>query len=110
MQGNKRLNQRHVLRFHKEVATRLWSALRPSSQTSASDRGVYEFIDNNMADIGSSSKPEGTLAAMDGTHYQDPNEPTAEELKTLRKVPDNLPWSAFLVAVVELCERFTYYG
>ncbi|KAH3989776.1 di/tri peptide transporter 2 [Parastagonospora nodorum] len=36
--------------------------------------------------------------------------PTAEELRTLRKVGEPLPKSAFLVAVVELCERFTYYG
>ncbi|EEP75988.1 peptide transporter PTR2-A [Uncinocarpus reesii 1704] len=38
------------------------------------------------------------------------NEPTEDELNTLRKVAGPLPWSAFLVAVVELCERFAYYG
>lgn len=38
------------------------------------------------------------------------NEPTEEELATLRKVADHLPLSAFIVALVELCERFTYYG
>ncbi|KAF2001222.1 di/tri peptide transporter 2 [Amniculicola lignicola CBS 123094] len=37
-------------------------------------------------------------------------EPTEEERKTLRKIGDPLPKAAFLVAVVELCERFTYYG
>ena len=37
-------------------------------------------------------------------------EPTEEEVATLRKVADRLPWSAFIVALVELCERFTYYG
>jgi POT family proton-dependent oligopeptide transporter len=31
--------------------------------------------------------------------------PTAEDLKTLRKVGEPLPKSAFLVALVELCER-----
>ena len=36
--------------------------------------------------------------------------PTEEERITLRHVSDKLPWSAFLVAVIELCERFTYYG
>lgn len=36
--------------------------------------------------------------------------PTKEELKTLRKVGEPLPKAAFLVAIVELCERFTYYG
>ncbi|KAF3770757.1 hypothetical protein M406DRAFT_77536 [Cryphonectria parasitica EP155] len=40
----------------------------------------------------------------------DGDEPTDEERRTLRKVSDKLPWSAFLVCVVELCERFTYYG
>lgn len=52
-----------------------------------------------------------TIAASDAdTVTPDGDEPTEHELKTLRKVSDNLPWSAFLVAVVELCERFTYYG
>ncbi|KAF2013328.1 peptide transporter PTR2-A [Aaosphaeria arxii CBS 175.79] len=36
--------------------------------------------------------------------------PTAEEKKTLRHVGEPLPYAAFLVAIVELCERFTYYG
>ncbi|CAN6619063.1 peptide transporter Ptr2p [Trichomonascus vanleenenianus] len=36
--------------------------------------------------------------------------PTEEELSSLRKVADSLPMSAWLVAVVELCERFTYNG
>ena len=38
------------------------------------------------------------------------SEPTQEEIATLRKVADHLPLSAFIVALVELCERFTYYG
>ncbi|PGH06689.1 hypothetical protein AJ79_06473 [Helicocarpus griseus UAMH5409] len=38
------------------------------------------------------------------------DEPTEEDLANLRKIPEKLPWSAFLVAVVELCERFAYYG
>lgn len=40
----------------------------------------------------------------------DGDEITEEEKQTLRKVSDKLPWSTFLVAVVELCERFAYYG
>ena len=38
------------------------------------------------------------------------DEPTEEEKTTLRHVADKLPWSTFLVAIVELAERFTYYG
>ncbi|KAF8533872.1 POT family-domain-containing protein [Trichophaea hybrida] len=38
------------------------------------------------------------------------DEPTDEELATLRHVGDKIPYSAWLVAIVELAERFTYYG
>ncbi|KAK7532568.1 peptide transporter PTR2-A [Phyllosticta citricarpa] len=40
----------------------------------------------------------------------DDDVPTDAERRTLRKVPDRLPWSASLIAIVELCERFAYYG
>lgn len=36
--------------------------------------------------------------------------PTEEDLATLRKVPDTIPWPSYTVAFVELCERFSYYG
>lgn len=36
--------------------------------------------------------------------------PTDEEMKTLRRVSDKLPWPTFSIAFVELCERFSYYG
>lgn len=36
--------------------------------------------------------------------------PTEDEMKTLRRVPDKVPWKAFPIAFVELCERFSYYG
>lgn len=36
--------------------------------------------------------------------------PTDEELKTLRRVSGKIPWAAYTVAFVELCERFSYYG
>lgn len=36
--------------------------------------------------------------------------PTQEDLLLLPRVADKLPYGAFLVAVVELCERFAYYG
>jgi POT family proton-dependent oligopeptide transporter len=38
------------------------------------------------------------------------DEPTAEELLTLRRVSGKIPWTAFTIAFVELCERFGYYG
>jgi POT family proton-dependent oligopeptide transporter len=36
--------------------------------------------------------------------------PTEEEWKSLREVADSVPKSAFLVILIEFCERFTYYG
>ncbi|KAF8964719.1 peptide transporter ptr2 [Entomortierella lignicola] len=41
---------------------------------------------------------------------EDGREPTLEEESTLRRVADTIPASAWLVVVVEFCERFTYYG
>lgn len=37
-------------------------------------------------------------------------EPTKYEKSTLRHVGEALPFTVFLVAIIELCERFTYYG
>ena len=45
-----------------------------------------------------------------GSSYSGDEEPTDEERKTLRRIGDKFPASAYLIAVVELCERFTYYG
>ncbi|KAG9506020.1 hypothetical protein J7337_002994 [Fusarium musae] len=36
--------------------------------------------------------------------------PTAEELDTLRRVPNKIPIKLFSIAFIELCERFSYYG
>ncbi|KAF8860317.1 PTR2-domain-containing protein [Acephala macrosclerotiorum] len=36
--------------------------------------------------------------------------PTEEELHTLRRVADHIPWKVYTLAFVELCERFSYYG
>lgn len=35
---------------------------------------------------------------------------TEEDLATLRRVSGQTPWTAYTVAFVELCERFSYYG
>ncbi|CAO3614947.1 unnamed protein product [Cunninghamella blakesleeana] len=37
-------------------------------------------------------------------------EPTEEDWKTLPEVSDKIPVSAYLVILIEFCERFTYYG
>ncbi|KAL0071117.1 hypothetical protein AAF712_001675 [Marasmius tenuissimus] len=36
--------------------------------------------------------------------------PTEEEKATLRRVSDKVPWNAYLIAIIEMAERFSYYG
>jgi len=36
--------------------------------------------------------------------------PTEEEIVTLRRVCDTIPWNAYLIAIVEMAERFSFYG
>ncbi|KZT02811.1 PTR2-domain-containing protein [Laetiporus sulphureus 93-53] len=48
------------------------------------------------------------LQLGDPEHFSD--FPTEEERLKLRRVADAIPWSAYLVAFVELAERFSYYG
>lgn len=43
-------------------------------------------------------------------HVNDYKRPTEEEMRTLRRVSGKIPWTAFTVAFIELCERFSYYG
>ncbi|KAF8906911.1 peptide transporter PTR2A [Mucidula mucida] len=42
---------------------------------------------------------------FDGVEY-----PTEEEIATLRRVSDTIPWTAYLIAIVEMAERFSFYG
>jgi hypothetical protein len=65
---------------------------------------------SSMQDMAGSSFEKPFDDLDDQQPSLDDDEPTEEEKKALRKVADTLPWSAFLVAAVELCERFTYYG
>ncbi|KAG6895513.1 hypothetical protein C0992_000897 [Termitomyces sp. T32_za158] len=48
-------------------------------------------------------------SASDDIH-DGPVSPTEEEKQTLRRVSDTIPWSAYLIAFVELAERFSFYG
>lgn len=59
-------------------------------------------------------KPDGVIEtvalSVESERSREEDEPTEEEVAKLRHISDKIPWSAFLVAVIELCERFTYYG
>ncbi|KAI9029846.1 POT family-domain-containing protein [Phycomyces nitens] len=49
---------------------------------------------------------------QESIHGEEPHGPvpTEEEWKTLPEVSDSIPIAAFLVIMIEFCERFTYYG
>lgn len=50
---------------------------------------------------------KGTFQDTEAGSAIDGEEPTEHEKKTLRRIGDKFPASAYLIAVVELCERFT---
>ena len=41
-------------------------------------------------------------------HHDD--DVSEDDLKNLRRVSGKIPWTAYTIAFVELCERFSYYG
>lgn len=53
---------------------------------------------------------EGDVSSLSSGASVHGDRPTEEEMATLRHIPDIVPARAFLVALVELAERFTYYG
>ena len=59
-----------------------------------------------------SEKPQvGTVSTDLSSHDADyADKPTEEELRTLPRISGAIPWSAYTIAFVELCERFGYYG
>ncbi|KAJ9239149.1 hypothetical protein DTO169E5_4439 [Paecilomyces variotii] len=70
-------------------------------ETPASEKTVAisdKGFDLNFQELGQEAFTDGRVA------------PTEEEKQTLRRVADRVPWTAYTVAFVELCERFSYYG
>lgn len=60
------------------------------------------------AEKSTASADASSLDVGDAATYE--GQPTAEELATLHRVSGPIPWSAYTIAFVELCERFGYYG
>lgn len=51
------------------------------------------------------SSAKEDLVGPSGEQY-----PTEEEWKTLRRVYGKVNWMIYVIGVVEMCERFAYYG
>jgi POT family proton-dependent oligopeptide transporter len=52
---------------------------------------------------------DGKATAQEN-YFDDELLPTPEELATLRRIPDKIPLKVYTIAMVELLERFSYYG
>ncbi|CAD6447301.1 18466f3b-73ad-4fcf-8272-7ef0a4ee24b0 [Sclerotinia trifoliorum] len=84
---------------HDETAPRM------SGNTISSNPARTESIKNEIALTANARQ-----SSFGAETVINEEEPTDEERRTLRRIGDSLPMSAWLVAIVELCERFSYYG
>lgn len=82
------------------------------------ERGSYTTVaqtEDQTAELTTHGKQASVDFEQDGGPSHDSSNagattPTLSDLSTLPRVSDTLPLSAFLIAIVELCERFAYYG
>jgi POT family proton-dependent oligopeptide transporter len=74
----------------------------------ASDLETLEVVRSYEPTLPTSIKE--SIGSASSTRNDDFEHPTEEELATLRRVSGQIPWTAYTVAFVELCERFSYYG
>ncbi len=72
----------------------------------ASGLEVVEATKAYHPEVHEPTKESSEAAVRDG----DFEIPTEHDLATLRRVSGKIPWSAYTIAFVELCERFSYYG
>jgi len=73
--------------------------------------GAGAFVTRGSVDMTAEKERRESDGALEaGEETLDGEEPTEHEKRHLRRVGENLPASAFLIAIVELCERFTFYG
>ncbi|KAF2876579.1 peptide transporter-like protein PTR2 [Massariosphaeria phaeospora] len=76
-----------------------------ASVAQTADPGTKTRVDNNpLIESGNILQEEGSSSPIEEDDL------TSDEYASLPRVADTLPWGVFLVAIVELCERFAYYG
>ncbi|KAL5526292.1 hypothetical protein ACEPAF_8015 [Sanghuangporus sanghuang] len=79
----------------------------------ADDAALAGLSEANRAEIDSEKTPstESINQPSLAHHHVDGTEiPTEEDMVSLRRIPDTLPFRAYMIAYVELAERFSYYG
>lgn len=69
------------------------------------------IIDTETYQISEEDKKNNAqISILDDQNFEDGEVPTQEEMDTLRHVSGKIPFRCWLIAVVELSERFSYYG
>lgn len=71
---------------------------------------LYEAKEKEALGIVRHSTDDSLPAPVEFEADLEGEEPTEEDLATLTRVSGKIPWTAFTIAFVELCERFGYYG
>ncbi|KIV76901.1 hypothetical protein PV11_08751 [Exophiala sideris] len=74
---------------------------------------TFNAAKHSHSGLNPTGQPASVIAGDpdDEDDEDDPNtSPTEEELLTLPRVADSIPWRVYTIAFVELCERFSYYG
>ncbi|PFH49857.1 hypothetical protein AMATHDRAFT_62389 [Amanita thiersii Skay4041] len=80
-----------------------------ATEVEAPDYGKTEIVSEKSQSSNEKLPQASADFELDGIH--DGLEfPTDEERETLRRVSDSIPWPAYLIAIVELAERFSFYG
>lgn len=86
------------------------SSVSTVAMTSGGPTDVVDMATSHEPKVATPYEKEislGTVVSVDGSNAE---YPTEEELATLTRVSGQVPWSAYTIAFVELCERFGYYG
>jgi POT family proton-dependent oligopeptide transporter len=83
--------------------------LQDTAHSQITHSAVIPEMNEKAATHGSATPPEKEIVHDDDDGLTG-ERPTEEEKRTLRHIGEPIPKAAFLVAIVELCERFTYYG
>ncbi|KAF2473563.1 PTR2-domain-containing protein [Lindgomyces ingoldianus] len=70
----------------------------------ASEKEALAAADRRSSSLAGPPAPVEFEADLEG------EEPTEEDLRTLPRISGKIPWTAYTIAIVEMCERFGYYG
>jgi len=87
---------------HEDAAAELHQILQERTGSIGDKKGSVDMTGGVMP-----INEKGVITDVEVAETPEGEEPNAQEKKTLRRIGDTFPKSAYLIAVVELCERFT---